>query len=347
MTRLGSMVSASAMFGLIAASAVQAQTPTPTTATSMCVGDCKNNDSVDIADLVVGVNIALGVQQLAACPAFDCMHDGTVTVTCLVQGVNNALNGCGFVTATPTATPPGGVPTATPTTNAGTVRVFTVGHLVGPLMTPDNPGSGLFNGSQLGGGNVADVMSPGPLTLVMGPQDANGVAPLTLKSDVTFSIDISLNNSCACIKFLAAGSAGSIDCDGGTAYDTTITQTKADGTKWTIQTHQGTPATQGGNGDLVLTAVFTDVIPGDACVQNCCNEVNCETATYPDPPNQFPFTTTTATASVEGTGAPFKTAGVPFDCKNFGVSGSGGALVSGVAMGSIVGPTSDSLRFSE
>lgn len=64
-------------------------------ASAQCVGDCDGNDMVAINELVLGVNISLGILQVGACPAFDCQNDGTVPVNCLVQGVNNSLNGCG------------------------------------------------------------------------------------------------------------------------------------------------------------------------------------------------------------------------------------------------------------
>jgi YVTN family beta-propeller protein len=46
------------------------------------------------ADLVLGVNIALGEQQLTVCPVFDDDGTGSVEVYELITGVNNALSGC-------------------------------------------------------------------------------------------------------------------------------------------------------------------------------------------------------------------------------------------------------------
>ena len=70
-------------------------TPTPTPTPLACVGDCDGNGMVSVADLIVGVNIALGNQPIENCPAFDVTGDGMVTVSELIQGVNNALDGCG------------------------------------------------------------------------------------------------------------------------------------------------------------------------------------------------------------------------------------------------------------
>ena len=59
-----------------------------------CTGDCNGNGAVAINELVVGVNIALGLQPVGACPAFM-DAEGMVTISQLVQGVNNELDGCG------------------------------------------------------------------------------------------------------------------------------------------------------------------------------------------------------------------------------------------------------------
>lgn len=59
-----------------------------------CVGDCDDMGSVGINELIIGVNIALGLRPVADCPSFGCTGDGTVPINCLVQGVNNALGTC-------------------------------------------------------------------------------------------------------------------------------------------------------------------------------------------------------------------------------------------------------------
>ncbi len=71
-----------------------APTTTPTTNAAPCIGDCKGNRRVDISDLILGIDIALGTQDLSVCPAFDCMGNRMVTVSCLIQGVNDDLDGC-------------------------------------------------------------------------------------------------------------------------------------------------------------------------------------------------------------------------------------------------------------
>jgi hypothetical protein len=83
-------------------------------AAQTCVGDCKGEGKVDITDLIIGVNIALGSESVTACKAFA-NADGQVNIAQLIQGVNNALNGCGRpITPSVTATAPSAT-TATPT----------------------------------------------------------------------------------------------------------------------------------------------------------------------------------------------------------------------------------------
>jgi cysteine-rich repeat protein len=71
-----------------------APTHTPTGGSSDCTGDCDGNGMVEIAELIRGVNIALGSQQLDVCRVFDRTGDGHVSVSELIQAVGAALNGC-------------------------------------------------------------------------------------------------------------------------------------------------------------------------------------------------------------------------------------------------------------
>jgi len=67
---------------------------TPTPAPVACVGDCNGDGSVTVNELILMVNIALGILPPSACPAGDANHDGNVTITEIIAAVNNALNGC-------------------------------------------------------------------------------------------------------------------------------------------------------------------------------------------------------------------------------------------------------------
>jgi hypothetical protein len=59
-----------------------------------CSGDCDGDLTVDIGELIRGVNIALEEAPLANCPGFDVNDDGVVSVSELILAVGNALDGC-------------------------------------------------------------------------------------------------------------------------------------------------------------------------------------------------------------------------------------------------------------
>jgi glucose/arabinose dehydrogenase len=94
-------------------------------ASDICVGECTHNGAVSVDDLVTGVNIALGIRGVDACPEFDANGDGDVTIDELVQAVNNALTGCP-TQPTATATLAGSATfTETPTDTATPVATAT------------------------------------------------------------------------------------------------------------------------------------------------------------------------------------------------------------------------------
>jgi hypothetical protein len=72
--------------------------PVPATATSTATaipprlaGDCDDDGSIAIAELIRAVGIALGTFDLTACPSIDSDRDGTVRVSELVHAVLAAL----------------------------------------------------------------------------------------------------------------------------------------------------------------------------------------------------------------------------------------------------------------
>jgi hypothetical protein len=117
-----------------------------------------------------------------------------------------------------TPTQPQMTPTRTqtaPVSGLG-VRVFSIN---------DKPRSDFFS-SALGGlgvGALPPSFTAGPLKIVAGAIGANGIAPLSLQEDAIFGLRV-VDNSVVCLKLVAAASSGSIDCDGGTPYDVTVTQ---------------------------------------------------------------------------------------------------------------------------
>lgn len=59
-----------------------------------CTGDCDDDKTVAIAELVTMVNVALGRTVLGACQNGDRDHDGTVEIDELVRAVGHALDVC-------------------------------------------------------------------------------------------------------------------------------------------------------------------------------------------------------------------------------------------------------------
>lgn len=82
-------------------------------ATAACLGDCSGAGTVAVADLIRGVNIALGNAAVGTCDAFDGDGDGAVTIAELVVAVGNALDGCRDGNPTATVGPATPSPTAT------------------------------------------------------------------------------------------------------------------------------------------------------------------------------------------------------------------------------------------
>jgi hypothetical protein len=59
-----------------------------------CPSDCDANGRVDVSELVVTLDIALGRQSIDVCLAADSEDDGAVTIDDAVLGVNSVLSGC-------------------------------------------------------------------------------------------------------------------------------------------------------------------------------------------------------------------------------------------------------------
>lgn len=89
------------------AECVQTPTPSPLPTPASCVGDCDENGSVAINELVKGVKIALAGGQINECPALDADLDAIVSVSELITAVTFAAEGCPE-TAMPTPTPTSG-----------------------------------------------------------------------------------------------------------------------------------------------------------------------------------------------------------------------------------------------
>jgi len=66
----------------------------PTFTPRPCVGDCNDDGTVTVDEILTMVNIALGNAPVTACEAGDANQDGQITIDEILTAVNNALNGC-------------------------------------------------------------------------------------------------------------------------------------------------------------------------------------------------------------------------------------------------------------
>lgn len=69
-------------------------TPTPTRDCTACTVDCNCDGRVTIDEIVLGINMALDLRDIAACPSLDIDGSAQVTVDELVWSVTAAINDC-------------------------------------------------------------------------------------------------------------------------------------------------------------------------------------------------------------------------------------------------------------
>jgi len=84
-----------------------------------CTGDCNGDGEVSIDEIVLAVNVGLGLASPDVCRAADENGDGAVSIDELVRAVNAGLSGCATAT-------PGPAPTPTPTASDVCAGVPTV-----------------------------------------------------------------------------------------------------------------------------------------------------------------------------------------------------------------------------
>jgi serine/threonine-protein kinase len=70
-----------------------------------CLGDCDRDDIVDVAEVLLGINVVLGITPLSVCDSLSPDGQTQPTVDRIVLAVDNALNGCRPVTPTPSPSP--------------------------------------------------------------------------------------------------------------------------------------------------------------------------------------------------------------------------------------------------
>jgi DNA-binding beta-propeller fold protein YncE len=143
--------------------------PRNVSAQSSCLGDCDGSDEVNITDLIIGVNIALGLAPISTCPAFN-NGSGMVTIDVLITAVNNSLFGC---PATPTATRTDTaaatatvtvthtmVGTATATHTAGATNTGTVTRTATQTGTPTGTASATVTNTPAATGTPTETQTP-------------------------------------------------------------------------------------------------------------------------------------------------------------------------------------------
>lgn len=59
-----------------------------------CTGDCDGSGTVTVDEIVLGVNLALGLEDGGGCSVFDADIDGNVTVDEIISSVSSGLQGC-------------------------------------------------------------------------------------------------------------------------------------------------------------------------------------------------------------------------------------------------------------
>lgn len=227
-----------------------------------------------------------------------------------------------IVADTPTSTPTPtdeapATPTETPTQSSG-------GGLGVRLFNVTRPGSG-FNTSALAGFDVSlDPWLPATLKLEAGQPDENGVATLTLKEDVIVGLTV-VDTSLACFKLVAAGSTGTVSCNGGVPQNATLTQDRNEGGTpgpIVIATGVGDPSPAGSASFTLMQAVVN--LPAGSDI------IDCIAAEYP-PADPAVFTTgngkATALNTVQGGDVELARTGEPFDCANWTSESGPGQLV--------------------
>jgi hypothetical protein len=249
--------------------------------------------------------------------------------------------------AEPTTTPEPGEPTPTPTVEAGALgtREFTLrgegecdpppcsegSECVAEPVCEDNmcvldPRKSCFITSYLGLGDISLMFNEGPITLVAGAPDEDGVARVTLAEDAVFGA--TLLQGVLCVRMLRQGTVGQIDCDGGTPADVRVT----------LDSRGANPSAD----PVVETGLGADAGPGALtlmAMMQIINEdtgfplENCADASFGDP-SAVPVTTATATSVVlntiqspDGMGTEMSArTGQPFDCSEW-TTGTTGVLV--------------------
>jgi hypothetical protein len=215
------------------------------------------------------------------------------------------------------STPPTPEPTATATPPvSGTPlgdRIFSISR----------PGS-LLRSSSAPDDLSTDPWLSGPVVLHAGPVDGSGIAALSLQSDVTYGFGLAAGGV-MCVRIQAAGSGGTIDCNGGSPHTVLLTQDSngagvADAPILTL--HVG-PDSGAGAASLTVMQSITNLASGTPS--------DCIAAVF-GPPELTAYTSSTITATiaepVQGGNLTFTTTGENFSCSTWTVENGPGTLAA-------------------
>ncbi len=195
--------------------------------------------------------------------------------------------------------------------------------------------SGFFT-SALAGVNVAASFVGGPIKLVAGDPDSDGIAQVTVAEDVVAGAGLIAGQGAVCVKIFAQGSTGQVDCDGGSPNDVTVTLDSHGsdaGGDFTIETGQGA---DGGAGAMTLVVMQSTAQEGAGFDPN-----DCASADF-GAPTMIAYTTGTGTAvvmnAVQGGTVMLSKTGSNVDCSTW-TSGTGAVLISPVPAEEILAGT--------
>jgi len=127
-----------------------------------CVGDCNDDRTVTVDEILLIAGIALGEADIATCPAGDVTSDGQITVDEIIAAVNSALNGCEAQSATPT---PSFAATLTPTNSPNATVTLTPSSIPTGTPTPTSSPTGTATLTPSG----TSTATPTPTSLSRGP----------------------------------------------------------------------------------------------------------------------------------------------------------------------------------
>lgn len=300
---------------------------------------------------------AVSIVKPPRTPVVTSTHTATPTVAVPTNTNTATLTATAAInTATPTTTstrppatetPTSGATLDTPTPTASATATETAtpaggGALGVRALTVMRPGSSL-NTSAVSGIDISlDPWLSATLQLEAGAPDGAGVASLELLEDVLIGVRV-LDNSVACFKLFAAGSAGTVACDGGVPQSVLVTQDSNE------DQSPGPLMTLTGQGDASP--------PGSASLTLLRSAVNLPTGSEPSDCEQASFSVTEPAAftTATGTGTVFNAVqsggtitivkmGAPFDCADWTNANGPGTLVNPIiALDIVIGDAANTL----